>query len=113
LLSMYPHAELVPLVQTVGIASFFARIDGTIDHDVARKAPHLARHLRRQDLRPARVLLVGDSVDDVRAARECGVDCLIYHPGADALHARDHFADLGVPLVTTLQAAVEYAHADR
>jgi phosphoglycolate phosphatase-like HAD superfamily hydrolase len=113
LLSMYPHAELVPLVQTAGIASFFARIDGTTDHHVARKAPHLARHLQRQNLRPARVLLVGDSVDDVRAARECGVNCVVYHPGADALHARGHFADLGVPLVATLQAAVEYAQADR
>jgi phosphoglycolate phosphatase-like HAD superfamily hydrolase len=109
LLSMYPHTELVPLVQTAGIASFFARIDGTTDHDVARKAPHLARHLQRQNLPPARVLLVGDSVDDVRAARECGVDCVVYHPSADALHARGHFADLDVPLVPTLQAAVEYA----
>lgn len=113
LLSMYPHGALVPLVHDAGIASFFARIDGTTDHNVAHKAPHLARHLRRQHLPPARVLLVGDSVDDVRAARECGVDCVVYHPGADALHARDHFADLGVPLVATLRAAVEYAHSGR
>jgi len=110
LLSMYPHHELVPLVHTAGITSFFARIDGTTDHDVARKAPHLARHLQRQNLPPTRVLLVGDSVDDVRAARECGVDCLVYHPGAAALHAREHFADLDVPLVATLQEAVAYAH---
>jgi phosphoglycolate phosphatase-like HAD superfamily hydrolase len=113
LLSMYPHGELTPLVHTAGIASFFARIDGTTDHNLAPKAPHLARHLQRQNLLPARVLLVGDSVDDVRAARECGVDCVIYHPGADALHQRDHFADLDVPLVATLQAAVEYAHSGR
>jgi len=113
LLSMYPHGELVPLVRTTGIAPFFARIDGSTDHNVARKAPHLARHLRRQKLSPARVLLVGDSVDDVRAARECGVDCLIYHPGEHALHARDHFAGLEVPLVETLQAAVDYAHSGR
>jgi phosphoglycolate phosphatase-like HAD superfamily hydrolase len=109
LLSMYPHDELVMLVDLAGIADFFVRIDGSTGRDVARKAPHLARHLRRQGLTPARTLLVGDSVDDALAARECGVHCVIYHPGADALHTRDHFADLGVPLVATLEEAVEHA----
>jgi phosphoglycolate phosphatase-like HAD superfamily hydrolase len=111
LLSMYPHDELVLLVRIAGIEEFFARIDGSTGRDVARKAPHLARHLERQDLSPERTLVVGDSVDDALAARECGASCLIYHPGADALHTRDHFADLGVPIVTTLEAAVDHARS--
>ncbi|MFF5173349.1 HAD family hydrolase [Micromonospora sp. NPDC000089] len=107
LLSMYPHDRLVPLVTAAGIDRFFTRIDGTQPQGMPRKAPHLARHLRVQGLRPDRVVLIGDSVDDARAARECGTHCLLYHPGPDALHARDHFADVGVPVVETLRAAVE------
>jgi phosphoglycolate phosphatase-like HAD superfamily hydrolase len=109
LLSMYPHADLLPLVEAAGIGPLLSRVDGSTGADVAHKAPHLDRHLRVQGLDPARVLLVGDSVDDVRAARSCGVRCLVYHSGEQALHARDHFDDHGVPLVTSLDAAVTWA----
>ena len=106
LLSMYPHAGLVPLVEAAGLTTFFTRVDGSTGRDLARKAPHLARHLREQHIDPARALLVGDSLDDVHAARECGLRCIVYHPGADALHDRTHFATEAAPLVPTLLAAV-------
>ena len=112
LLSMYPHEALVALVTAAGIAPSFALIDGSVGADVAYKAPHLARHLDRLGVRRERVLLVGDSVDDARAAAECGVACLIYHAGEDALHAREHVADTGVPVVGTLVEAVEVAEAE-
>jgi phosphoglycolate phosphatase-like HAD superfamily hydrolase len=111
LLSMYPHRELVPLVTAAGIAHHFTAVDGSTGTEVAHKAPHLARHLRRRRISAASALLVGDSVDDVRAAAECGLRCVVYHPGAAALHARDHFSDLGVPIVASLRDAV--AHAGR
>ncbi|WP_250037361.1 HAD family hydrolase [Paractinoplanes maris] len=109
LLSMYPHSELVPLVTAAGIATYFTRIDGSMGADLAHKAPHLARHLRHLDLETQQVLLVGDSVDDAHAARTCGVRCVIYHAGEDALHAREHFTDIGVPVVPSLQTAVDAA----
>ena len=109
LLSMYPHEALVPLVTDAGIASSFVLIDGSVGADVAYKAPHLSRHLDRLGVRRESVLLVGDSMDDARAAAECGVACLIYHPGEEALHAREHFADFGVRVVGTLVEAVEVA----
>ena len=109
LLSMYPHPELVPLVAAAGITPYFARVDGSTGSDLAHKAPHLARHLRCLGLEPSQVLLVGDSVDDARAAQACGVRCVIYHAGEDALHAREHFAELRVPVVSSLQAAVDAA----
>jgi phosphoglycolate phosphatase-like HAD superfamily hydrolase len=109
LLSMYPHDALLPLVEAAGLTTYFTRVDGSTGRDVARKAPHLARHLREQQIEPARALLIGDSVDDVRAARECGLRCIVYHPGPDALHDRTHFAAHPVPLVTTLRGAVEVA----
>lgn len=109
LLSMYPHRDLLPLVTAAGIDHFFTAIDGSVGTSVARKAPHLARHLSRGRIPAASTLLVGDSVDDVRAAAECGIRCVVYHPSADALHARDHFTDLDTPIVPTLQDAVTYA----
>jgi phosphoglycolate phosphatase-like HAD superfamily hydrolase len=109
LLSMFPHAALTPLVTAMGVAPFFARVDGSVGPDVSAKAPHLARHLEILDLKPDRVLLVGDSVDDARAAAACGVRCLLYHAGDDALHARDHFTGLGVTVVGSLREAVEVA----
>ncbi|GLY99787.1 HAD family hydrolase [Actinoplanes sp. NBRC 103695] len=109
LLSMCPHEELVPLVTAAGIAPFFARVDGSVGPDVAHKAPHLARHLEGLSLEPAGVLLVGDSVDDARAARECGMRCLVYHCGDEALHSRAHFTDIDAAVVPSLGAAVDAA----
>ncbi|MFF5565786.1 HAD family hydrolase [Streptomyces sp. NPDC012623] len=105
LLSMHPHDRLVPLVENAGIAAFFTRVDGAVG-TLTRKAPHLAEHLERQGIDAERAVVVGDSVDDARAAQVCGAHCLLYHPGADALHAREHFEELGVPVVETLAAAV-------
>jgi len=106
LLSMYPHDALVPLVRAAGIAAYFTRIDGSVGAQVAYKAPHLSRHLDRLGVRRERVLLVGDSVDDARAAAQCGVACVLYHAGDAALHAREHLAELGVPIAATLEEAV-------
>lgn len=105
LLSMHPHERLLPLVERAGIAEFFTRIDGAVGA-LPRKAPHLAEHLERQGIAPGRAVVVGDSVDDALAARECGVPCLLYHSGDDALHAREHFEELNVPVIETLAGAV-------
>lgn len=109
LLSMYPHADLAPLVAAAGIAAYFARVDGSVGPDLAHKAPHLARHLARLGLNAERVLLVGDSLDDAHAAAACGVRCVVFHGGADALHAREHFAGVDAPVVSSLRAAVDAA----
>ena len=86
-----------------------AAAGGSAVAELAYKAPHLARHLRRHRIPAASALLVGDSVDDVRAAAECGIRCVVYHPGADALHARNHFDNMDTPVVSSLRAAVAYA----
>lgn len=106
LLSMYPHDKLVLLVGKEGIAGFFTRIDGLVDAERDRKAPHLRFHLEQLGLSPDRVLVIGDSADDALAARECDVACLLYHAGEHALHSPEHFADLHVPVVTCLRQAV-------
>ncbi|MGW2788039.1 HAD family hydrolase [Streptomyces populi] len=106
LLSMYPHDRLLPLVEKFGIRHYFSRVDGLTDAESGRKAPHLRRHLDRLGTEPGKVLLIGDSVDDVLAASECGIGALLYHAGDNALHDLDHFTDLEVPVVESLLAAV-------
>lgn len=106
LLSMHPHDRLMPLVRKFDLLDFFARVDGLIGTESAYKAPHLRRHLGHLDVSAETVLLIGDSVDDARAALECGIRCVLYHAGPGALHALEHFTDLNVPVVTGLREAV-------
>jgi HAD superfamily hydrolase (TIGR01549 family) len=113
LLSMYTHDQLLPLVRRMGIAHHFVRIDGWVEPSPNRKAPHLREHLRRLGLSGEQVLVIGDSVDDVHAAREAGAACAVYHSGPTALHDRAHFTDLGVPVVDSLVAAVALARPAR
>lgn len=108
LLSMYPHEKLEPLVRKMGIEDHFILIEGRLGQGPDTKASYLRRHIRKLGILDLRsVLLIGDTVDDAMAAQEIGVKCVIYHSGADALHHRDHFADLGVPVVSSLSAAVQ------
>lgn len=107
LLSMYPHERLLPLVEKFALTDRFTRIDGLTSTESGRKAPHLQRHLDHLATDPGRVLLIGDSVDDARAAQECGVRCLLYHAGDSALHTLEHFTGLHVPVVESLLGAVK------
>jgi phosphoglycolate phosphatase-like HAD superfamily hydrolase len=107
LLSMYPHELLMPMVSAFGIAGYFTRVDGSAGREVAFKAPHLERHLREQGIDPARAVLIGDSLDDVRAAETCGVRSIVYHAGADALHDRSHFGAVVPSLVAAVASVLD------
>jgi phosphoglycolate phosphatase-like HAD superfamily hydrolase len=109
LLSMFPHADLVPLVEKLGITRYFDRIDGLADGSPgAPKVTYLERHLRRliggED--PASVTVIGDTPDDAIAAAEVGARPILYDGGS---HHRSDLDALGVPVVSSLVAAVELA----
>lgn len=110
-LSMHPRDIVTSLIHKFGIADFFTAVDGLIGSQTARKAPHLAQHLRKLRVAADRVLMVGDSVDDVLAAQEYGVGIVIYHAGPEALHVSDHFDGFNVRIVKSLREAVDYAAA--
>lgn len=104
LLSMYPHDQLVGLVRQAGIEGHFTRVDGLRTDERHYKVPHLRRHLRSLGRGAAGVGLVGDSVDDARAAREVGAHCVLYNGG---LHARAALEDEGVPVADSLLEALD------
>jgi phosphoglycolate phosphatase-like HAD superfamily hydrolase len=107
LLSMWFHEELVPAVETYGLAGVFTRVDGLrteVGGDL--KAGHLARHLAELGVPGDRVVLIGDSLDDAAAADAVGGGAVLYTGGFT------HPARLrvsGRPVADTLVEAVEIA----
>jgi phosphoglycolate phosphatase-like HAD superfamily hydrolase len=108
LLSMWFHAELVPAVETYGLAGMFARVDGLrteIGGDL--KAGHLSRHLEELGLTGDQVVLIGDSLDDGAAADSVGAATVLYTGGfTDPIRLRAS----GRPVADTLVEAVHMAH---
>lgn len=77
-LSMHPHGQLAHLVHRNDISHFFPLIEGWSSGDPGDKSPHLIRYLTRLRINPAEALLIGDGVDDAKAALGCGVSCVLY-----------------------------------
>jgi phosphoglycolate phosphatase-like HAD superfamily hydrolase len=106
LLSMWRHQDLVALVERLGIDRFFVRVDGLRRPGGGGKAEHLVEHLAALGLPPRAVVLVGDSLDDLAAARAVGAGCVLYDGGSHHRHALEA---TGSPVVDTLTAAVAAA----
>jgi phosphoglycolate phosphatase-like HAD superfamily hydrolase len=107
LLSMWFHSELVPAIETYGLACVFTRVDGLrteVGGDL--KAGHLKRHLDELGVSGDRAVLIGDSLDDALAAESVGAAAVLYTGGFT------HPARLrasGRPVADTLVAAVRVA----
>ncbi|MDX1449193.1 MAG: HAD hydrolase-like protein [Acidimicrobiia bacterium] len=106
LLSMFPHHELLPLVDRLGVASYFSRIDGLQGEPGARKAGFLERHLQELILHedPHTVLLIGDATDDAVAAAHVGAEAVLVDNGS---HHRDELEAMGVPVASNLLEALQ------
>lgn len=110
LLSMYPHDDLLPLVDRFDLTPHFLRVDGLRGGGGGRKAPHLTAHLdvlvASGQVQRGEVVVIGDALDDAHAAAELAVDCVLYDGGS---HPRAALESLGVPVVDGLEAAVALA----
>ena len=109
LLSMWFHSELVPAVETYGLAGVFTRVDGLRTEIGGHlKAAHLAAHLAELGVPGDQVVMIGDSLDDAAAADSVGAGVVLYTGGfthPDKLRAS------GRPVADTLLEAVEIAKA--
>jgi phosphoglycolate phosphatase-like HAD superfamily hydrolase len=105
LLSMYPHADLIPLVEALAIADHFERIDGLRGESGGVKAASLRAHLEGLSARGS-VVVIGDTPDDLFAASASGVGCVLYDGGS---HHRADLESHGVPVASTLVEAVKLA----
>lgn len=103
-----PDDELQRIVARRGMRHFFAGIRGS----PASKAKILADFVAAHVLRPARVLMIGDSSTDWEGAREAGTSFLAVtrDPGARFAATLPSMPDL-VPLASFVEAdAVEALH---
>ncbi|KQX17424.1 phosphatase [Streptomyces sp. Root431] len=110
LLSLAPHAELIPLVRRHGIAERFVRMDGRVDQSTDGKSGHMVRHLAALGAVGAvaadRVVVIGDAADDAVAAAHVGAKAVLYTGGS---HSRASLERVGVPVVDSLAEAVAVA----
>ena len=110
LLSMYGHDELVPLVRRLGLERHFIRVDGRDGTSgVSGKAGYLVRHLgalAAERVAPARTVVIGDALDDARAAAHAGAHAVLFAGGS---HTRRELERVGVPVADTLAEAIGYA----
>ncbi|MDE0675531.1 MAG: HAD family hydrolase [Acidimicrobiia bacterium] len=90
ILSLYPHQPLNGLVRKLGIAHYFTRVDGLRGLPGRSKVGLFGSHIKAAaaGIPPHRVVMVGDTDDDLVAAREAGSTCiLVNHHGDQALGA--------------------------
>lgn len=107
LCSLAPHERLLPLLRTHGIDGHFVRVDGVRGPTGGSKAEQMERHLISLDgVRPHHTVVIGDAVDDALAARHVGARAVLYTGGS---HSRASLETAGVPVVDTLEEAVETA----
>ncbi|GAA1353014.1 HAD family hydrolase [Streptomyces beijiangensis] len=107
LCSLAPHEHLIPIVRTHGIEDRFVRVDGRVGPSNTAKAEHMVRHLAGlEGVDPARVVVIGDAVDDAVAARHVGARAVLYTGGS---HSRGSLEAAGVPVVDSLAEAVAWA----
>ncbi|MFF4724323.1 HAD family hydrolase [Streptomyces mirabilis] len=107
LLSMYVHEELVPLVRGFGIEPHFVRVEGRVGPSGGSKAEHMVRHIGSlAGVDPERTVVIGDAADDAVAALHVGARAVLYTGGS---HSRASLEGVGVPVVDSLEEAVEEA----
>ncbi|MDV5146108.1 HAD hydrolase-like protein [Streptomyces sp. SBC-4] len=106
LLSLAPHAELIPLVRRHGIAERFVRMDGRVGDSTDGKSGHMVRHLEALRVSVDRVVVIGDAADDAVAAAHVGAKAVLYTGGS---HSRASLERVGVPVVDSLAEAVAVA----
>ena len=105
ILSMWWHEDLVTEVQRHGLGEYMLRVDGNTKDAGETKQRLLEIHL--QQIAPTNgVLLVGDALDDARAALEVGIPCVLYDGGS---HHRPQLEALGVPIASSLLDAARMA----
>lgn len=104
LLSMSPQDWLTVIVERLGLTDRFVRVDGLDEVTGGLKAPHLEAHLAGLGIRGANAVVIGDTPDDVAAARHVGATPILFHGGS---HHVELLEAEGVPIAESLVEAVE------
>ena len=110
LLSMSPQEWLDGIVDRLGLRERFEIVDGLSGPTGGLKAAHLEEHLRVLELDAQGVVVVGDTPDDVAAARHVGARAVLFHGGS---HHLEVLESEGVPVAETIADAARMALSRR
>ena len=110
LLSMSPHDWLTVIVERLRITERMALVDGLSGPTGGLKATHMEEHLRLLGIDGDSVVVVGDTPDDVAAARHVGARAVLFHGGS---HHIEVLEAESVPIAESLVDAVELAVSRR
>jgi phosphoglycolate phosphatase-like HAD superfamily hydrolase len=105
ILSMWWHENLVPEVERHGLERFMLRVDGNT-HDAGETKQRLLEIHLRELATGNGAVMVGDALDDARAALDAGIPCVMYNGGS---HYRSELEELGVPVADSLLEAARIA----
>ena len=106
LLSMSPQAWLDDIVDRFELRHHLDLVTGLSGPTGGLKAVHLSQHLLRMGVDGDVVVMIGDTPDDVAAARHVEAQSVLYHGGS---HHLDLLERQGVPVAESLVEAVELA----
>ncbi len=106
LLSMSPQDWLSSIVGRLDLTNRFDLVDGLSEVTGGLKAQHLETHLEALGLSGPQVVVIGDTPDDVAAARHVGAEPILFHGGS---HHLELLEEEGVPIAETLVEAAEMA----
>jgi phosphoglycolate phosphatase-like HAD superfamily hydrolase len=106
LLSMSPQDWLSGIVKRLELTDRFERVDGLTAVTGGLKDVYLEAHLKAMGVEGSSVVVVGDTPDDVAAARHVGAEPILFHGGS---HHMEELEAQGVPIAETLVEAVELA----
>ncbi|WP_194444836.1 HAD family hydrolase [Streptomyces calidiresistens] len=106
--SLAGRDHLAEWLVRLDIHHHFARVDGHPGTGPRQgKAEQMVRHLAAMEgVDPARTVVIGDATDDAVAAAAAGARAVLYTGGS---HSRRSLSAAGVPVVDTLEEAVEVA----
>jgi len=103
LLSMLSHDDLVNMTSMFGVDRFMRRVDGLRGVRGVPKQASLESHIEALGLSKLEVVIIGDALDDIAAARAAGTRCVMYDRGT---FPRDQIRQAGVPTASSLLGAL-------
>jgi phosphoglycolate phosphatase-like HAD superfamily hydrolase len=106
LLSMSPQDWLEGVVARLELTGRFEMVDGLSGPTGGLKAAHLEDHLSMLAIEGRSVVVVGDTPDDVAAARHVGAHPVLFHGGSHHIEVLERE---GVPIAETIVDAATIA----
>jgi len=81
ILSAAPQVILGRALQHYGIGDYFTTVSGLADHYARGKVENGRRLVAESGIDPRRILLIGDTLHDLEAAKAMGVECALVPGG--------------------------------